>query len=156
MLFCDSNNSYQPEEHDFHICVYCTSRNHHSTTGCKKSRLNVCITCLDLFLSSLLWEIIGFYRIFSFFHFLFFSWGTPLHSLRFNPSPAEPKVNSWQVSLDYTIFYAYVYIFSLQTKDNSARVIFFPFWYSSLIQYHIFFLFLTLKVFFFSRLFKTI
>lgn len=24
------------------------------------------------------------------------SWGTPLHSLRFNPSPAEPKVNSWQ------------------------------------------------------------
>lgn len=30
---------------------------------------------------------------------MFCSWGTPLHSSRFPPSPAKPKGGGWQVSV---------------------------------------------------------
>ena len=49
--------------------------------------------------------------IYLFIYFLFIlffaiplSWGTPLHSSRFHPSPARPKGGGWQVSGLYLLF----------------------------------------------------
>ena len=161
MLCYDSNCSYQPEACD----SYNYARTVHQEItipqlGVKKAG-SMCAVHVSIPLISLLRNYRIFYLfIYLFFHFLFFSWGTPLHSLRFNPSPAEPEVNRWQVSFLcfiglYNILCLCIYLV-YRPKDNSARVIFFPPWYSSLIQYHIVFLAPHLKSVLFSRLFKTI